>query len=318
MAIGVAVSVLIHTTVAWTITRYVSAGESRDLELEARGLAAESSELVGEFADPAEGRVSGTYERSDGSADRPGEPIGEVGPAPTGAEKRVGTAGGEPTPSRDGAGEDVSDPPEEPERTSAADDRPTKRPSPEGPTAPPDSLENTGAGTPENSGDTESEPSQQNEEAAASRAAGGSDTVDERRPRTKPSFPSIDGDGTDATGTEGSGNGAGTRGGVALARIEEVFRAHRDEIRKCYAKHHDYISDGTKVVIVEFWIGTDGTVPRVRTVHRTTNLRVADCMKERIAELEFPEVDETVSFVKQFTIDARIEADWVKPRLRGK
>lgn len=303
MAIGVAVSVLVHTIMAWTIAQYISSGEDRQLELRARGLAAEAPELIGTFADPANGRVGGTIETSNGEADRAGEPTGEIGPDPEGAEESEAPARDETDPTEESSPEEDPESSQEPEPERAAAAGRTEQPSPPDSNDAPDAVEPDPEASDEGGGETTAQKSE------------GAEAVDEGRPGTKPSFPSIEGDGAGAAGDEGSGEGAGTRGGVSIALFEEVLRAHRDEIRECYARHHDYISEGKKVVVVEFWVGTDGTVPRTRTVHRTTNLRVADCMKERIAELQFPEVDETVSFVKQFSIDARIEADWVHPRL---
>lgn len=320
VAIGVAVSALVHLTVAWTLAQYLTQGQSRNLELRAQVLAEQPREILGTFAQPKEGQVGGTIAETGGNGRRSGER------ASAAREETSDSTAGEAAETSDNPSEPVdasevgarrnpdgSKPPE----PAAADDQPADLPDREAPEA---TAASNGEGTdlvePEREAPTAENTGLEPNENGSVTGPDSPDRSGEQRPTgADPSFPSIEGEGGEGSESEGDGEGRGTRGGVSVARIEQVIRDHRDEILECYASHHDYISDGTKVVVVEFWIGTDGRVERVRNVHRTTNPRVADCMGRRIAEWQFPELDRTVSFMKQFTIDARMEADWIKPRL---
>lgn len=132
-----------------------------------------------------------------------------------------------------------------------------------------------------------------------------------RRSANSATFPTLEGGGG-----EKSGDGRRSKGGISLARIEAIIRAHHDEIIECFASRRDYVAVGRKVVATEFWLGTDGHATRVETLHRTTNGAVARCVHKRILEWTFPKLDEPVRFEKAFVFHADIKAKWVHPRRR--
>lgn len=333
VALGVGLSVLCHVVAAWTVAQYVATGESRQLDLRPRGLSEEPTELLGTFAPPERGHPGRALKRTSGVGEAAGEPSGGSGATASNSERTEDDSPGDDTeataestdpsdgnsaasPERRAAGgggsASESEPPEKsrasPSEATDSPSDPRETPSATAETETPRSEKAPARPeTGHTSAETESEDSTGSERSDSEGADG------ERPSPSGPSFPSIEG-GEGEGDSPGPGEGEGTRGGVSVGLIEEVIRTHRDEILECYATRHDYISDGTKSVIVEFWIGTDGLIERIRTVHRTTNSRVADCMKERMTDWQFPELDEKTSFVKKYSIDARMEANWIQPR----
>ncbi|MEM9071299.1 MAG: hypothetical protein AAGE52_22525, partial [Myxococcota bacterium] len=90
--------------------------------------------------------------------------------------------------------------------------------------------------------------------------------------------------------------------GLSEAPIDEVLLQHRERLRLCFDGNRPSVSG---LVVLEFSIAPDGGVAHVDTLVDEAGGGAADCFREIVGALQFPEPADGTTVVRWMRVDFR-------------